>query len=50
MDHPAGKDKTVKCAEQNGANEKYALDVLWRISDRQCGGSNVISHEINGEQ
>ena len=47
MEHPAGKDKIVKRAEQNGADEN-ALDVLRRIPDRQCNGSNVVSHEING--
>jgi ribose 1,5-bisphosphokinase PhnN len=47
MEHPAGKDKIVKRAEQNGADEN-ALDVLRRIPDRQCDGSNVDSHEING--
>lgn len=47
MEHLAGKDKIVKRAEQNGADEN-ALDVLRRIPDRQCDGSNVDSHEING--
>lgn len=42
MDHPAGKNKIVKRAEQNGADEN-AIDVLGRIPDRQCDGPNVVS-------
>jgi hypothetical protein len=49
MDYPASRDEIVKRAEQNGADENV-LNVLRRISDRQCDGPNEVSHEISEVQ